>query len=225
MKKIIITLCLCLIMVIAPTQKSQAIVWVVVKAAIKKVIKAIDLQIQRQQNKVIWLQNTQKTIENAMSKLKLDEIGDWTEKQKEQYRKYFEELQKVKAIISYYQRIKSITQKQTSLVREYQRAWNLVRNDGHFTAQEIDYMAKVYAGILNESAQNIDQVMLVINSFQTQMTDAKRMEIINEAADRVDQNYSDLKQFNGENAVLSMQRARGQGDVDMVKRLYGIGLQ
>ena len=216
---------LCLALVLVPTQQSHAIIWVVVKAAIIKVIKAIDLQIQRQQNKVIWLQNTQKALENAMSKLKLDEISDWTEKQKEQYRKYFEELQKVKSIITYYQRIKSITEKQANLVREYQRAWALVRNDGHFTVQEIQYMGQVYAGILDESAKNLDQVMLVVSSFQTQMSDAKRMEIINAAADKIEENYSDLRQFNAQNAVLSMQRANSQGDVDMVKRLYGLSLQ
>ncbi|HWW41918.1 conjugal transfer protein TraI [Pedobacter sp.] len=225
MKKIIIMMGLCLALVLVPTQQSHAIIWVVVKAAIIKVIKAIDLQIQRQQNKVIWLQNTQKALENAMSKLKLDEISDWTEKQKEQYRKYFEELQKVKSIITYYQRIKSITEKQANLVREYQRAWALVRNDGHFTVQEIQYMGQVYAGILDESAKNLDQVMLVVSSFQTQMSDAKRMEIINAAADKIEENYSDLRQFNAQNAVLSMQRANSQGDVDMVKRLYGLSLQ
>ncbi|ULT38459.1 hypothetical protein KRR40_25440 [Niabella defluvii] len=90
-------------------------VWVVVKAAVKKVIKAIDLQIQRLQNKTIWLQNAQKTLENTLSKLKLDEISDWTEKQKEQYRKYYEELAKVKAIISYYQRIRDITKSSCAL--------------------------------------------------------------------------------------------------------------
>ena len=83
MKKIwFITMLATMLLVVAPTQQSHAVVWVVVKAAVKKVIKAIDLQIQRLQNKTIWLQNAQKTLENTLSKLKLDEISDWTEKQK-----------------------------------------------------------------------------------------------------------------------------------------------
>src|SRR6185312_7603026 len=131
------------------------------KAGIKKIIKAVDLKIQRLQNKTIWLQNAQKTLENALSKLKLDEIADWTEKQKEQYRKYYEELTKVKAIISYYQRIRDITQKQVRLVNEYNRSWQLIRQDKHFTADEILYMEKVYSGILDESVKNIDQISLI----------------------------------------------------------------
>src|SRR3990167_1830283 len=146
MKKIwFITMLAIMLLVVAPTQQSHAVVWVVVKAAIKKVIKAIDLQIQRLQNKTIWLQNAQKTLENTLSKLKLDEISDWTEKQKEQYRKYYEELAKVKSIISYYQRIRDITKKQLRLVDEYKRSWSLVRQDRHFTVEEIFYMEKVYS--------------------------------------------------------------------------------
>jgi hypothetical protein len=52
---------------------------------VKKVIVAIDLKIQRLQTKTVWLQNAQKVVENTMSKLKLDEITDWVQKQKDLY--------------------------------------------------------------------------------------------------------------------------------------------
>jgi len=213
---------LCIAMVALPTKKSHAIVWVVVKAAVKKVIKAIDLGIQRQQNKVIWLQNAQKTLENAMAKLKLDEISDWSKKQKDQYQKYFDELQQVKLLITYYQRLKEITQKETRLVREYQRAWGMVRNDKRFSVEEIEYMGKVYTGILNETIKNVDQIAMVVNSFRTQMTDAKRLEIINATADRVDENYMDLLEFNRDNGMLSLQRAKEQNEIQVVKEMYGL---
>ncbi|MCC8409328.1 conjugal transfer protein TraI [Mucilaginibacter sp. UR6-1] len=225
MKKYIRILGLALVLWVAvPTQETNAQIPGLdfITGAVKRVVKAIDLRIQRLQNKTIWLQNAQKTLENALSKLKLDEIADWTEKQKEQYAKYYEELAKVKAIISYYQRIRDITQKQVRLVQEYQRAWNLLQQDEHFTADEIEYMGKVYAGILEESLKNIDQITLVVESFATTMSDAKRLELINEAADRVDENYSDLTRFNRQNAVLSLQRSKDAHEADVVRKLYGI---
>lgn len=223
MKKIwFITMLATTLLVVAPTKQSHAVVWVVVKAAIKKVIKAIDLQIQRLQNKTIWLQNAQKTLENTLSKLKLDEISDWTKKQKDQYQKYYEELAKVKSIISYYQRIRDITKKQVRFVDEYKRSWSLIKQDMHFTADEIVYMEKVYSGILDESLKNIDQISLIIKSFTTTMTDAKRLELINNAADQVDTNYSDLVQFNRQNTLLSLQRAKTETEVETVKKLYGL---
>src|SRR5690606_28615002 len=128
-------------------------------------------------------------------KLKLDEISDWTEKQKEQYKEYFDELRKVKMLISYHQRIREITQKQIAIVQEYQRVWQLLQQDDHFTMKEIQYMGQVYTGIIGETVKNIDQLALVINSFKTQMSDAKRLEIINEVAEKVDVNYTDLRSF------------------------------
>lgn len=185
-------------------------------------IKAIDLRIQRLQNKTIWLQNAQKKIENVLSKLKLDEISDWTKKQKELYKGYYEELAKVKSFITYYQRIKDITKKQTKLVQEYERAWNLFKQDTHFKDNEIQYMERVYSGILEESVKNIDQIFLILDSFTTQMSDLKRLEIINKAADQIDANYDDLTIFNQQNVMLSLQRAKTEADVNRVKQFYGI---
>lgn len=222
MKKRVWTILLLLGLIIAPTQKSHAIWWVVVKAAIKKAILAADLAIQKQQNKVIWLQNAQKTLENAMSKLKLDEISDWTERQRTLYKDYFEELNKVKSLISYYKRIKEISQKQIQLVDQYKRAWRLVQSDKNFNLKEVSYMGEVYQGILNETVKNVDQLFLVINSFTTTMTDAKRLQIINDAADQVDRNYNDLIEFNNENYLLSLSRSKSQVEIDQVKILYGI---
>ncbi|MBJ2126627.1 conjugal transfer protein TraI [Flavobacterium sp. IB48] len=226
MKKKLIVLMVCLLLVgtsARPAEKVAVLpILEIVKAVTKKVIKAIDLRIQRLQNKTIWLQNAQKQVENVLSKLKLDEISDWTQKQKDLYKGYYEELAKVKSIITYYQRIKEITKKQTQLVQEYERAWNLFKQDTHFKDSEIQYMERVYTGILEESVKNIDQIFLILDSFATQMSDLKRLEIINKAADQIDGNYDDLTMFNQQNILLSLQRAKTEADVNQVKQFYGI---
>lgn len=226
MKKKLIVLMVCLLLVgtsARPAEKVAVLpILEIVKAVTKKVIKAIDLRIQRLQNKTIWLQNAQKQVENVLSKLKLDEISDWTQKQKDLYKGYYEELAKVKSIITYYQRIKEIIKKQTQLVQEYERAWNLFKQDTHFKDSEIQYMERVYTGILEESVKNIDQIFLILDSFATQMSDLKRLEIINKAADQIDGNYDDLTMFNQQNILLSLQRAKTEADVNQVKQFYGI---
>lgn len=221
MKKVLVILSLCFTLVSIP-QKSHAIAWVVIREAIKKAIKAADLEIQRQQNKVIWLQNAQKTLENTLSKLKLDEISDWVGKQKELYRSYYEELAKVKSVISYYQRVKDIATRQVAILNEYKRAWTQFQQDRHFTADEIAYMAQVYEGILKQSADNMEQIYIVVNSFKTTMSDAKRLELVKAAADKVDDNYYDLQRFNRQNAMLSLQRAHDAHDAAVIKQLYGL---
>lgn len=76
MKRLFVLLSFVLLSAIAPLTKTlaQDPITLVIKEGIKKAIKAVDLQVQRQQNKVIWLQNAQKTLENAMSKAKLEDI-------------------------------------------------------------------------------------------------------------------------------------------------------
>ena len=108
------------------------------------------------------------------------------------------------------------------LVEEYKRAWGLFKQDKHLSNDDLSYMQRVYSGILDESVKNLDQIFMVINSFQTQMSDAKRLQILNAAADRIDENYNDLKSFNQQGMLLSLQRAKAQNDVDAVKKLYGI---
>jgi hypothetical protein len=209
---------------VAPMQHTQAQIPIleIIKAAVKKVIKAVDLKIQRLQNKTIWLQNAQKTLENEMSKLKLKEIGDWADKQKQLYAKYFDELSKVKSAIGAYRAVREIISKQGQLVKEYSRAFNLSKKDKNFTTQEIEYMGQVYSGILEESLKNIEQVKMVVTSFATQMADEKRLAFIHTASDNIDRNLGDLRQFNQQNIKISLQRSKERNDVDIVKKLYGI---
>ena len=227
MRARIITGAILLLLVCSPARPAPSTVALpileIVKAVTKKVIKAIDLRIQKLQNKTIWLQNAQQKLENALSKAKLDEISEWTKKQKDLYRDYYEELTKVKSIITYYQRIREVTKKQTALVAQYEKAWRLLRQDNHFKDTEIRYMEHVYSGILGESLKNMDQIFLILDSFTTQMSDIKRLEIINEAADQVDAAYDDLLAFNEQNIMLSLQRAKTEQEARQVREFYGIG--
>jgi hypothetical protein len=207
-----------------PTQQAEAAIpiWEIIRKAVKKVIVAVDLKIQRLQNKTIWLQNAQKVLENELSKLKLKEIAEWTEKHRKLYEQYYNELWEIKNAIATYQRIKKIMELQEKLVDEYKAAWRLVQQDEHFTQDELDYMYLVYSGILEESVKNLNEILLVINPFKTQMSDGQRLEIISSAGDKIERNYSDLRAFNAQNVMLSLNRAKDAHEVETVKKLYDL---
>lgn len=224
MKRLLVMMGLSLCCMLTPIQKVQAQdpILEIIRQGIKKVIVAVDLKIQRLQNKTIWLQNAQKTLENAMSKLHLDDISDWVERQRVLYADYFEELRKVKMALTYYQRVRDIISKQVQLVNEYKAAWALFKQDKNFTPDELDYMFGVYTGMMDESVKHIDQLFLVINAFVTQMSDAKRLEVINTVAANVEQTLMDVKEFNEENKMISLQRATEKNEMEYVKKLYGL---
>jgi hypothetical protein len=194
----------------------------VITTLVKKVINAIDLEVENLQNQTIWLQDAQKTLENAMAQLQLDGITGWVQQTKDLYSEYYQELSTVKQVIADYDKVKQIISLQESIISEYNSAYSKFKQDKNFTSSEINYMYNVYSGILNQSLNNVNQVLLVVNAFVTQMSDAGRMNIINNAATAMQKNYNDLKQFNNQNIQISLQRAYENNDLQTVKQLYGL---
>jgi len=220
--KIILILLVALLPLANQPSYGQLVLAEVIRSALKKVVKAVDLKIQRLQNKTIWLQQAQKTMENILSKTRLDEIALWSQKQKEAFGKYYSGLMKVKSVIGQFHQVKELTEKQVAMVREYKRVWGLLQRDGHFSIEELDYMAKVYIGMLEESLKNIDGLTMIIQSYTLQMSDGQRMEILAKASDRIDENFNDLRRFNRQNILLRIQRARSEQEVLIIKQLYGL---
>ena len=221
--RIVLPLSAALILFSMPDGASaQLAVAEVIKAGVKKVIKAVDLKVQRLQNKTIWLQNAQKVVENQLSKFKLGEISDWTERQRKLYASYYEELRKVKSVIASYQRIREMASVQGDIVSEYKWAIGKFRRDSHFSAHELSHIEAVYGGMLEQSIKNLDQLFVVVNSFKTQMSDAARLELIDAAAGQMEANYAELRQFGQQNIGLSIQRAKSELEVKTLKQVYEI---
>lgn len=222
MKRILFIVCLLFSSLYPISSYSQDPFLELVKGATKKVIKAVDLMVQRLQNKTIWLQNAQKTIENSLNKLKLEEISDWVQKHKEQYAQYYDELKRVRQLISGYHEVKLLIKKQVQLVEEYKRAIRLFKADKHFSIEEISYMEEVFAGILEESIKNLDMVIQVTGAYVFQMTDGERLKEIHLASGAVDKNLEELRAFTSSNQITSLQRAKDIADIERVKLYYGL---
>jgi hypothetical protein len=222
--RIILPVSMVVVLTVLPDKKASAqfVISTVLNNTVGKVIRAIDLEVQKAQNKTIWLQNAQKTIENQLNQMKLSQIAGVNKQQQTLFSNYYQELFKVKDIINDYEQVRNITLEQEALVREYQSAWSLTQQDKHFSVPELQYISTVYTGILKASINNLDQLMNLVNSFKTQMGDGKRIDLINKTSKSVDQNYNDLKQFNNENIMLSLQRASDENDIQATKNLYGI---
>lgn len=219
---LITTLLVCCICVTPVQQTHAQAIAEIIREAVVKVIKAVDLMIQRLQNATIKLQNAQKALENELSKLKLKEIADWGEKQRQLFKTYYDELWHVRSIIMYYQRVKDIVNKQAQIITEYKTAMALFQKDKHFNAAELSHISDVYLGMLNQSVKNVEELTLVINSLSTEMTDAARLAMISHADQAVSTNLADLRSFTHQNKVLSLQRAKDDSEIQTLRQLYGL---
>jgi hypothetical protein len=213
-----LVLLLCLVLATARSDAQIPVIGQIITA----VIQAIDVGVQKLQTETIYLQDAQRVVENAMSQLKLNDISSWLQKEKDLYSEYYQELWKVKSYISYYDRVKDIISKEQSILAEYNRASATFQKDPHFSSAELTTMASVYAGLLKESSENLDQINLVINAFVTQMSDAQRLKIIDDAGSKIDKNYADIMQFDEQNMMISLERTHSENELNMVKQLYGL---
>lgn len=213
------------LLICTPAGSADAAIPVIITTVVKKVLRAMDIAVQRLQNATIKLQNAQKALENLLSKLKLDEIYEWSEKQKNLFAGYYEELHKVKSVITYYKRVRSILDQQVSLVAEYKRAVNLISGSKCYTPEEIMHIMDVYTGILQQSVNNISQINTIIKSFSLQMTDAARLEMIHKTDKAILKNMSDLRSFTNRNVLLGLQRTKDQTEINTISSLYNIELK
>ncbi|MCH7414345.1 conjugal transfer protein TraI [Belliella sp. R4-6] len=225
MKRTIRAIVLAVVMaftIVPQPAKADPIIGEIIRRGVVRAIKAVDLQIQRLQLETVWLQNAQKTLENVLSQLKLDEISDWAQRQGDLFGDYYNELWRVKNTITQYQRIRDIAQNQALLVREYQAVWSLLRNSGNFSVAEINYMERVYSKILETSINNMQQIHVVVNAFRTQMSDAERLELVHRVDRDVRSNLADLRRFNRQNVGLDVQRGGNLLDLELLQQIHGL---
>lgn len=194
----------------------------IITEGITKVIRAVDLEVQRMQTKTIVLQEAQKELENAMSELRLGEIQDWVERQKDLYADYFQELWQIKAVLSGYHRVSETIQREEQILAGCRQAVKLLRQSGHFSASELSSIANVYSGMVSESAKNLDVLLKAIQPYAFQITDEQRLAMIDAAAQNIDRICRDIQVYTNENQLVALQRANDENDYNTLKKLYGL---
>lgn len=181
----------------------------IVGTIVSKVIKAIDLKVQRMQNETIWLQHAQAAAEQALSKSKLAEITSWQQMQEELYEGYFDELKQAKKSITGLSQVKRIVSLQAQVVAEYNRF-------GKEASFKHDYDA-LLAGSLDILATLQD----VIGAGMS-VKDSDRIMMITALRDAMNQCVKNIKSLNEQQVRSAAANARLKADLQFVKRLNGI---
>jgi hypothetical protein len=194
----------------------------VVSQVVSTAVRAADLAVQKLQTETIILQEAEQALQNAMSELRLEEIANWVDDQRSLYAEYFQELAEVKTVITDYHKVKEIGQRQQDIITAYNQGLARFRQDKHFSAAELGEIESVYSGILTESGKNLAQLVMVIQSLATQMSDEQRLAIIDGAAAGMDKNWRDLQVYTNANASLSLGRAQDENDYQFIKKMYGL---
>ena len=135
------------------------------------------------------------------------------------HKSFLDALLEVSPAVKNYKRIADIIDYQARIVKEYKTAFNQFKSDKSFTPEEIDYMSKVYAGLLDRSLKSLDELVMVITSGTLRMSDDERLQAIDKIYNGIVDQFSFLRDFNSSTSVLSLQRRSEQAEIETSKLL------
>ena len=138
------------------------------------------------------------------------------------HKTFLDGLLEVSPAVKKYKRITDIINYQIRIAKEYKLAFNRFKEEKQFTADEIDYLGKVYNNLFNESLKSLDELAMAITSGKLRMSDDERLQAIDKIYLAVEDQYSFLKDFTNNTNMLSMQRKSEQAQIKMSRRLQGL---
>jgi DNA repair ATPase RecN len=138
------------------------------------------------------------------------------------HKTFLDGLMQVSPAVRKYKRIADIISYQFQIVKEYKAAYKRFKNDKQFSIQEINYLEGVYKNLFDESLQSLDELAMVVTAGKLRMSDDERLEAIDKIYASIENQYSFLRDFNGNTAFLSMQRKSEQVEIKMSKKINGL---
>lgn len=138
------------------------------------------------------------------------------------HKDFLDALLEVSPVVKKYKRIGDIISYQIRIVKDYKSAFAQFKDDKQFTAQEIEYLGKVYSNLLGQSLKSLEELYMVITAGELRMSDDERLQAIDHIYETLVDQFSFLKEFNSNTAMLSLQRKSEETEVKMSRIIYGM---
>ena len=137
------------------------------------------------------------------------------------HKAFLDGLLAVSPTVRNYFKVAQIIQNQIRLVSEYKSAYTQFQSSGQFNPDELVYLLSVYNNLIKTSLTHITDLTTILTAGSLRMSDAERLAAI----DRLDRDMSGkltfLRSFNNRTAVLALQRAKEQENLNQIKKMYG----
>lgn len=138
------------------------------------------------------------------------------------HKTFLDGLMAVSPAVKNCRKIKDIINFEMLIVKEYKPAFRRFKQDKNFSPDEIDYIAKVYSNLFQQSLKNLDKLASIITANQLRMSDDERLAAIDHLYEDMQDKLSFLKGFNNNTSILGIQRARQKADANTLRTVYGL---
>jgi DNA repair ATPase RecN len=139
----------------------------------------------------------------------------------ELHKLFLDGLMEVNPAVKNYKHVADIIKYQIAIINEYKSSYHRFKESNSFSINELKYMGQVYGNLLTLSLKNLDDLVVIITSNKLRMSDEERLTAIDNIYNDMQDKLMFIKHFNGNNSLLSLQRAKEEKEIQKVKKYFG----
>jgi hypothetical protein len=138
------------------------------------------------------------------------------------HKDFFGSLESVNLKIRNYAKVADIIALQIEIMQVYEDSYKQVRTSSLFTANEVDYIFKVFTNLLSVCASVIDELLTITTDSGLEMKDDERLKRIDALFSSMQDSYTFVLSFGEETKLLAVQRMKEKNNVEATRTLKGI---
>lgn len=135
---------------------------------------------------------------------------------------FFKSLKKINPNIKNYTRIADIIAAQIYIAKKAKKVYKVSIASNQFRKEELDFILQISNELYLESSKFVNELINIITNGNLQMNDYERLKRIDELYNRTSMLKQDFDGFEINVRKLAAMRMSGSGELQGLKRLYGI---
>ena len=135
---------------------------------------------------------------------------------------FLDGLMEVSPAVKKYYKIVQIADYQIELTKQYKAAYKRFVSSNQFSERELNYISAVYKNLINQSLQNLDELINVTTAGKLRMSDDERIKAIDRINDEMEDKLTFLKSFNQDTNLMLLGRLKETHEVTELKGIHGI---
>lgn len=138
------------------------------------------------------------------------------------HRDFFSSLKNVKPAISNSAMVADIIAFQVYIVRDMKRVYNFCEHNENFTPEEIRYIAKVHTNLLFLCDANLSELLMIIRSNETEMTDDERLMRMDKIYEDMMNKHAFVQAFGNDTRLLSLERGKEVREAEWLRKNFEV---
>ena len=135
---------------------------------------------------------------------------------------FLSSFKSVNPTIRNYSKVPDIIAFQVKIIQSYKSTYKYVQSISLYSPAEIDFIYRVFTNLIDNSSNDLDELITVVTANELEMKDDERLKRIDAIYASIQDKYAFAKNFGDEAKVLAVQKAKGKNNLETSRKLYGI---